>query len=100
MCIRDRLLTPGMTEQLKAEVVKNESDQVELAWSSDRTDVATVDENGLIKAVAAGEATITLTERLRNVTASCTVYVQDLSLIHICSGRSKYRPSRLRQWRP
>lgn len=71
------LLTPGMTETLKAEVVKNESDQVELIWSSDRTDVATVDENGLVRAVAAGEATITLTEKVHNVTASCTVYVQD-----------------------
>ncbi len=71
------LLTPGMEETLKAEIVKNESDQLNLQWTSDRTDVATVDENGLVKAVAAGTAHITLTDTIRNLSASCTVYVEN-----------------------
>lgn len=42
-------------------------------WSSDNTDVATVDENGTVTAVAAGEAVISVTDGTE--TAQCTVLV-------------------------
>ena len=72
------LLEPGMTEALKADVVKEETDQMELVWESSNDAVATVDENGLVTAVAAGEAIITLTDDLHpGLSAACTVYVED-----------------------
>lgn len=44
-------------------------------WSSSKPGVATVDENGNVNAVGAGETTITVTTEDREKTATCTVTV-------------------------
>ena len=46
-------------------------------WLSDQPNVAAVDENGNVRAVSAGTATITARIPRTNVKASCTVYVSD-----------------------
>ena len=47
-----------------------------VVWTSSNTDVATVDANGLVTAVAAGSATITATSAADNTkTATCTIAV-------------------------
>lgn len=53
-----------------------------VTWSSNNTDVATVDANGLVTATADGEAIITLTVNLGGVdySATCKVKVKDLTV--------------------
>ena len=46
-----------------------------VTWASDKTDVATVDANGKVTAVAAGTANITVTTADGGKTATCTVTV-------------------------
>jgi uncharacterized protein YjdB len=64
----------GGTLQLGATVEPADASNKEVTWSSSNTDVATV-VDGLVTAVAAGTATITVTTDDRNKTAFCTVQV-------------------------
>ena len=62
------------TIQLVASVVPSFADDKTLVWSSDDTNIATVDNNGLVTAVAEGATTITATSN-NGKTASCVVTV-------------------------
>lgn len=66
-------LTVGGNETLTATVTPSNSTDT-VAWSSDKTNIATVDGNGKVTAVAAGEATITA--KAGSKTATCTVTVK------------------------
>lgn len=60
---------------LSAKVYPLITDQA-VSWNSDNTEVVTVDENGIVKAIGAGTATITATAvEDSNVTAECQVTV-------------------------
>jgi len=72
-----KTMVKGATEQLKAIVQTSDGTDVEVEWSSDAPEVATVDANGLVTAVAAGVAKITATAGKK--TAECIVTVQDVS---------------------
>ena len=63
----------GDTETLTANVLPDGAVAETIAWSSDNTDVATVDENGKVTAVSDGTTTITVTAE--GHTATCTVTV-------------------------
>lgn len=65
----------GNTEQLTATVAPNDATDPSVTWSSDDTNVATVDENGLVSAVGAGTANITVTTTDGGKTATCAVTV-------------------------
>lgn len=65
-------LLVGETFQLTATVLPDNATDKTVTWTSSSTDVATV-ENGLVTAVAAGEATITATAG--ECSATCTVTV-------------------------
>ena len=67
-------LTVGKTLQLEATVVPAEATDKTVTWSSSDVDVATVDENGKVTAVAVGEAEITATAGEKS--ATCTVTVE------------------------
>ena len=68
-------LTVGASEQLTASVSPSNASSKDLSWSSSNANVVTV-ANGLITAVAAGTATITVSSvEDNNKTASCTVTV-------------------------
>lgn len=69
-------LTKGTTGTL---TVTGVPEGAKAAWSSDNTEVATVDENGKVTAVAAGTATITVTVQTNsgNLTATCVVTVTE-----------------------
>ncbi len=69
------LLVEGQTEKLTATISPDNATNKNVIWSSDNTDVATVDANGLITAVAPGKATITVTTVDGNKTAACEVTV-------------------------
>lgn len=67
------LFSAGATWQLKA---KAEPAGGEQTWTSSNEKVATVDEKGLVTAVGAGSAVITVTDESTKLSASCTVRVR------------------------
>mgnify|MGYP001132071056 CR=1 FL=1 len=69
-------LTEGETETLTATVKPDNADNRKVTWSSDRTEVATVDGDGRVTAVKAGEAVVTVTTEDGGKTASCKVTVK------------------------
>ena len=77
---RDRTLKVGDTSQLTA-TVKHKNSEISgltVTWASDNTDVATVDKNGKITALAVGKARITAAVVENGVTYSdfCDVIVE------------------------
>ena len=60
---------------LKATVTPADAKNKAVTWESDKPAVATVDKNGKVKGIAAGEATITVTTVENNKTATCKVTV-------------------------
>ena len=67
-------LNEGETAQLSATVQPEDTTDATVTWTSSNTAVATVDENGLVTALTAGEATITAATS-NGLTATCTVTV-------------------------
>ena len=68
------ILTAGNTVTLNAAVLPEEvADETTVTWTSSDEKVATVDENGKVTAIAAGEATITATAGEKSATYKLTV---------------------------
>ncbi|MBP1756190.1 MAG: Ig domain protein group 2 domain protein, partial [Firmicutes bacterium] len=67
-------LNIGQTANLTATISPNTADNKNVSWSSDHTSVATV-ANGVVSAVSAGTATITVTTEDGSKTATCAVTV-------------------------
>jgi len=68
-------ITQGGTDQLTSTVLPNNASNPSVTWSSSNTSVATVSSTGLISAVSAGTATITVTSLDGAKTATCVVTV-------------------------
>lgn len=69
-------LAAGSSEQLTATVSPSNATNKNVAWSSSETSVATVDQDGTVRAVGAGTATITASSTDgSNKNAYCTVTV-------------------------
>ena len=68
-------LTVGDSKTLKATVAPLDATNQNVTWESNNTAAATVDQNGAVKAVGVGEATITVTTEDGSKTATCTVKV-------------------------
>ena len=73
--IAQKALNVGDTFTITATVKPDNATDKSVTWSSSNTSVATVDENGVVTAVAEGTATITATAS-NGVEASCTVTVK------------------------
>ena len=69
-------LTEGETETLTATVKPDNADNRKVTWSSDKTEIATVDGAGKVTAVKAGEAVVTVMTEDGGKTASCKVTVK------------------------
>ena len=69
----DITLKKGKTVQLSVEINPDNVPQSYVKWSSDNEKVATVDENGKVKAIKKGQATITASAG--NVTVTCLIRV-------------------------
>ena len=69
-------LTEGETETLTATVRPDNADNRKVTWSSDKTEIATVDGAGKVTAVKAGEAVVTVTTEDGGKTATCKVTVK------------------------
>jgi hypothetical protein len=70
-------LKVGGTFMLEAKVGPDNSVDKRVIWSSSDTRVATVDNHGLVTVIGPGEAVITAKTVVGNLTASCTVKVND-----------------------
>ena len=71
-------LTVGQSMLLIATVKPDNATNQAVRWTSSDSDVATVDSDGTVKAVAAGEAIITVTTKDGGKTATCTVIVTEI----------------------
>ena len=69
-------LTEGETETLTATVRPDNADNRKVTWSSDKTEIATVDGAGMVTAVKAGEAVVTVMTEDGGKTATCRVTVK------------------------
>jgi len=67
----------GANAQLTATVSPSNAANPNVTWSSSNPSVATVSNNGLVTALAVGNATITATTEQNNKTASCNVTVKE-----------------------
>lgn len=65
------------SETLTATVAPDNATNKKVTWKSDKPEIATVDANGKVTGVAAGEATITVTTEDGGKTATCKVTVSD-----------------------
>lgn len=72
-------LTEGETETLTATVKPDNADNKKVTWSSDRTEVATVDSDGNVRAVSAGVAKVSAVTEDGGFRSGCTVTVKEFS---------------------
>ena len=73
------VLTAGNTVTLNAAVLPEEvADETTVTWTSSDEKIATVDENGKVTAIAAGEATITAAAGEKNATYKLTVQAKKI----------------------
>ncbi|MDE7087025.1 MAG: Ig-like domain-containing protein, partial [Clostridia bacterium] len=69
-------MTAGGTKTLTATITPSTANNKNLTWSSDKPNIATVDQNGKVTAVAKGTAIITVTTEDGGHKATCTVTVE------------------------
>ena len=74
--ISNMTLEAGNSKSLFAVVTSSGVADQSVVWSSDKSDVATVDENGTVTAINVGTATISATTKDKSVFAQCVVTVQ------------------------
>ncbi len=74
-----RIVYMGETYQLEALVLPEDATDKNVTWKSSDESIATVDENGLVTAIAVGEADITVTTNDHMFTATCKIIVIDES---------------------
>ena len=70
-------LEKDQTSTLTASIAPSNATNQNLTWTSSKESVATVDNSGLVTAIAAGKATITVTTEDGEFTATCVVTVTE-----------------------
>jgi uncharacterized protein YjdB len=77
----DQTLFLGVTKQLTAVVEPSNATNKAVIWTSDFTDVATVDQNGLVTTMVVGKANIIVTTEEGGFTATVEITVVDPIII-------------------
>lgn len=83
-------LFAGDTKTVKATVYPDTTSDKTVEWSSDNEDVATVDENGMITAVAEGEAVITCTLKENGNVKNSLVVTVNASDVQLSLNYTEY----------
>jgi endo-1,3(4)-beta-glucanase len=83
-------ITAGATQQLTATIAPSNATNKNVSWNSSNTSVATVNTSGLVTAVAAGSATITVTSQDGSKTATSAITVNAAGAV--CSGNGPNAP--------
>lgn len=82
-------LEEGATGKLTATLTPQTTPDDFIVWSSDPTDIATVDNNGNVTAIKVGTATITVASKLNpDAKATCTVTVKPVPVTSITLNKS------------
>ena len=81
-------LDVGTSETLTATVSPNNASNKDVTWSSSNSNVASVDAQGKVTAKKTGNATITVTTKDGNKTASCNVTVKEAPPQYVDLGLS------------
>ena len=89
-----KLTSKGQTAQLSASVLPNNAENKSIVWSTSNASVATVDNNGIVTAVANGNATITAAALDGSGKyAECSVVVEipkeNNQVVELAGGESK-----------
>lgn len=71
----------GNTTTLEATITPSDATNKNVTWSSSNESVAKIDENGVVKGIATGTATITVTTEDGEFTASCSVTVKEFLVV-------------------
>ena len=69
-------LTPGEKYQMQVVILPTDASDQTVTWTSSNTDVATINADGVLTAVAAGETTILVTTKDGNKTAAVKITVE------------------------
>jgi len=85
-------LTVGDTEKLTATIQPVNAKNKNVNWLSNNTEIATVDEDGTVTAVALGSTTIKVTTVDGGETAECTVTVNPYTVTFNSNGGSDVNP--------
>ena len=83
-------LKVGATKQLTKTITPANASNQNVTWTSGNTQVATVDNNGLVTAVSAGSATITVRTADGNFTATCAVTVEQKASDPVVDAKISY----------
>lgn len=73
-------ITVGETATLTATVIPDDASVKDVSWTSGNPSVVTISEKGVITAISAGEAVITVTTIEGGLTAMCSVTVEPLTI--------------------
>ena len=86
-----KLTSKGQTSQLSASILPSNAENKSIVWSTSNASVATVDNNGVVTAVANGNATITAAALDGSgKSGSCTVTVEiSNQIVELTGGTSK-----------
>ena len=79
----------GSTETLVPTVSPANATNTNVTWSTSNADVATVDANGVVTAVAVGSATITVTTEDEGCTDTCVVTVTPIAVASVSLDKSE-----------
>ncbi len=79
-------LESGMTKQITAKVLPGIATNKDIVWQSEDENVATVDENGLIRAVGNKEAATTITATVKGTDVSAAVAVKVVPAVEYLSA--------------
>ena len=71
-------LNPGKEDQLKVSILPENATNQKIAWYSSNTSVATVDRNGLVRALAFGEVTLTAEANDMHVNDAIILTIDDV----------------------